>query len=152
MENKAAASRDKRLSSQRDVAQCLHTSAGEVSRVQKKGERKVGFSDWSIFHLLSKTKERQFENRGRRAEQAVKLCARLIRECLDSFGQESSTGAGWGRGDGGGCAKVLRECVCALTGGVGDACSEFIWALSVYYYFAFQAESSGAPLNRRKDC
>lgn len=52
---------------------------------------------------------------------------------------------GWG-------VKVLRECVCALTRGVRDACSEFILAFSVYYYFAFQAESSGAPLNRRKDC
>lgn len=85
----------------------------------------------------------------------MKLCARLIRECLESIGQESTEATPLfvkgGRGGVGG-VKVLRECVCALTRGVRDACSEFILALSVYYYFAFQAESSGAPLNRRKDC
>lgn len=80
----------------------------------------------------------------------MKLCARLIRKCLDSFGQESTEAAPLFVKKG--CVKVLPECVCALTPGVRDACSEFILALSVYYCFAFQAESSAAPLNRRKDC
>lgn len=46
--------------------------------------------------------------------------------CLDTFGQECGKVIGcvcWAEDEG---KSVCKECVCALTWGVGDACSEFI--------------------------
>lgn len=65
--------------------------------------------------------------------------------CLDTFGQE--------------CGKVMG--VFVERGDEGErvgvrVCSgiqvQNLSYLCVHYYFAFQAESLGAPLNRRKDC
>lgn len=67
-------------------------------RAGKEGEESWTFKTPEFIHFLFflisiQEKERQSYKTGgqeRTAEQAVKLCARLIRECLDSFGQEST--------------------------------------------------------------